>query len=106
VAHLVHKESNRLAKPAGELKKLGARISFTRNELVIRHSRLHGGEVSSCGDHRIAMALAVAGLRIPGGVVVHGAECISKSYPRFVADMIALGAPIERERIQRVNGEL
>ncbi len=96
VAHLVHKESNRLAKPAGELKKLGARIAFTKNELVIRHSHLHGGEVSACGDHRIAMALAVAGLRIPGGVVVRGAECISKSYPRFVADMKALGAPIER----------
>lgn len=92
VSHLVHKESNRLAKPAGELKKLGARISFTKDELVIRPAKLHGGRVSSCNDHRIAMALAVAGLKVPGGVTISGPGCIAKSYPRFVADMKSIGA--------------
>lgn len=95
VAHLAHKESNRLAKPAGELQKLGARISSTSDELIIRQSQLHGGNVSACKDHRIAMSLAVAGLRINDGVRIAGAECISKSYPGFVSHMRALGARIQ-----------
>jgi 3-phosphoshikimate 1-carboxyvinyltransferase len=94
VAHLVHKESNRLTRPAAELRKLGARISFTRDELVIKHARLHSGSVSASNDHRIAMALAVAGCAIDGGVTIRGAECISKSYPGFVSDMRKLGARI------------
>jgi 3-phosphoshikimate 1-carboxyvinyltransferase len=92
VGHLVYKESNRLARPAGELKKLGARISFSKDEMVIRHSNMHGGRVSGCGDHRIAMALAVAGLEIAGGVTIAASDCIAKSYPGFVRDMKTLGA--------------
>lgn len=98
VAHLAHKESNRLTRPAAELRKLGARISFTRDELVIKHGWLHGGTTSACNDHRIAMAVAVAGCAIDGGVTIRGAECISKSYPGFVSDMRKLGARIGGSR--------
>jgi 3-phosphoshikimate 1-carboxyvinyltransferase len=95
IAHLAHKESNRLEKPAGELRKLGARISIGRDQLVIRKSELKGTRVSSCNDHRIAMSLAVAGLKV-GGVSIAGSACIAKSYPRFVSDMRRLGASLKR----------
>ena len=91
VAHLVHKESNRLAGPAEQLNRLGGHVRATRNSLVIRGSKTQGGTVSGCNDHRLAMALAVAGMRTNSGVVVTGAECISKSYPGFVSDMKKLG---------------
>jgi len=94
VAHLVHKESNRLSKPALELGKLGARIKVKDDGLVISHSELHGGVVSGCNDHRIAMSLAVAGLAAGGTVTIKGAGCIEKSYPAFVRDMQKLHANI------------
>lgn len=92
ITHLAYKESNRVSEPAEQLKNLGADISYTNDEIRIKHSRLNAGSVSSCGDHRVAMALAVAGLRIRGGLTVQGSECISKSYPNFVSDMQGLGA--------------
>ena len=80
--------------PAIELGKLGAKISAGSDGLVIRHSVLHGGVVSACNDHRIAMSLAVAGLGAGQSVTITGAGCIAKSYPRFVADMKKLHANI------------
>ena len=47
--------------------------------------------VSSCNDHRIAMALAVLGLRT-GGLIIKNSECINKSYPNFIRDLKSLGA--------------
>ena len=95
VAHLVHKESDRLAMPAAELRKLGADITVRSDGLVIKHSILHGGVVSACNDHRIAMSLAVAGLGAGQTVAITGAECIDKSYPRFVTDMKKLHANLK-----------
>ena len=95
VAHLVHKESDRLAMPAAELRKLGADITVRSDGLVIKHSILHGGVVSACNDHRIAMSLAVAGLGAGQPVTIKGADCISKSYPRFVTDMKKLHANLK-----------
>ncbi|MFH1903734.1 MAG: 3-phosphoshikimate 1-carboxyvinyltransferase [Candidatus Omnitrophota bacterium] len=92
IAHLIHKESNRITAPTGELMKLGAKISCTNNEITVQHSSLRSGRVSSCGDHRLAMALAVAGLRISGGVTITNAHCIAKSYPDFVSHMKKLHA--------------
>ncbi len=97
VAHLAHKESNRLTMPAQELKKLGAQIKVRADSLEIKGAFLKGGIVSSCGDHRIAMALAVAGLKI-GGVVIKGVQCISKSYPDFVRDLNRLGAKLRKSK--------
>ena len=98
IGHLTYKESNRIEAPAGELTKLGASIYVRSNELIVHHSRLKPGTVSSCRDHRIAMALAVAGLRI-GNLRIEGSECIAKSYPDFISDMRSLGA---RFRIMEV----
>lgn len=93
IGHLAHKESNRILTPANELRKLGACIEAGRDSLTIKESVLSGARVSSCNDHRIAMSLAVAGLRA-GGLTLQGAEAIGKSYPRFIADMRQLGAKL------------
>lgn len=60
----------------------------------IRGGRLEGGVVSSRGDHRLAMAGAVAGLRAGHGVRVDGGEAVAKSYPRFFEDLASVGGDI------------
>ena len=57
--------------------------------------RLEGGEVSSHGDHRLGMALAVAGLVARTPTHIHGAEAIADSFPGFVETMRSLGANVE-----------
>lgn len=91
IRHLAYKESNRIQAPARELKKLGANIRAGADSLTIEESALKPAVVSGCNDHRIAMALAVCGLRI-GGITIKGVDCINKSYPRFIQDMKSLGA--------------
>ena len=69
-------------------------ISSLREEatdVVHGGSALHGGRVSSEGDHRIAMAAAIMGL-VHGGLTVTGAEAVAKSYPGFFEDLDALTA--------------
>ncbi|MHA2116707.1 MAG: 3-phosphoshikimate 1-carboxyvinyltransferase [Candidatus Thorarchaeota archaeon] len=96
------KESDRLATTKAELIKMGVRIDETKEGLTINGpSQLHGAEIDSHQDHRIAMACVVAGLIAKGPTIVNGVECISKSYPEFIDHMQSLGAEIElndRER--------
>ena len=90
------KESDRGTAMAQELGKLGGQASLAGDEIRIRQSRLRPGPaLSSHGDHRIAMALAVAalGARIP--VEIQGAEAVEKSYPDFWKDLAHLGARVE-----------
>lgn len=90
------KESDRGTAMAQELSKLGGQASLARDEIRIRQSRLRPGPaLSSHGDHRIAMALAVAalGARIPADI--QGAEAVEKSYPDFWKDLAHLGARVE-----------
>jgi 3-phosphoshikimate 1-carboxyvinyltransferase len=85
---LQHKESDRASALIEEFRKLGAEIYRDGNSLLIRGGgQLLGGEVFSHHDHRIAMALAVAGLKAMGSVEINSAECISKSYPDFFEDL-------------------
>src|SRR5262249_16978801 len=87
-AELRVKESDRLAALARELGRMGARVSERPNGLGIDGSaRLRGASVTSGGDHRIAMALAVAGLVAEGETIVDDTECIATSFPRF-ADLL------------------
>jgi 3-phosphoshikimate 1-carboxyvinyltransferase len=95
VPHLRLKESDRLAAMAGELRRLGAEVVETDDGLVIpglwAETAPPGDEVAvdSHGDHRIAMSLALTGLRRPGVSVTHP-EVVAKSYPSFWSDLEGL----------------
>ncbi len=83
-ARLRLKESDRLSATAGELNLLGADITELEDGLIIRHiDTLHGGQVSSHNDHRIAMALAIAAQKSTAPIVINGADAVQKSYPAF-----------------------
>lgn len=78
------KESDRLAALARELGALGARIEERPDGLVIDGgARLRGARVTSGGDHRIAMALVVAGLVAAGETLIEDTECVATSFPTF-----------------------
>lgn len=83
VAHLKAKECDRLLAVATELSKMGADITATEDSLIIRGGNpLHGAEIETYNDHRMAMCMAVAGLKIPG-VRITNEMCVEKSFPDF-----------------------
>jgi 3-phosphoshikimate 1-carboxyvinyltransferase len=90
------KESDRIASIACELKKMGAQIEEKPDGLVIYESKLHGAELDSYHDHRIAMSLSVAALGASSPSKIHGIECTAKTYPSFYDDLLAMGAKIKR----------
>ncbi|HMA46341.1 MAG TPA: hypothetical protein VKP11_03925, partial [Frankiaceae bacterium] len=94
VDRLRHKESDRAAALQSEFGLLGAEIRLEGNAMLVRGGGLRGGTVVPHGDHRIAMALAVAGLRADADVVIEEAECVAKSYPRFFEDLATAGGRI------------
>jgi 3-phosphoshikimate 1-carboxyvinyltransferase len=82
------KESNRLEGLVAELRKLGAHIDPTPDGFVIDGpTPLTGAVVDGLGDHRVAMALAVAALVAKGKTTILGAECVAKTYPTFFRDL-------------------
>lgn len=83
-SRLTHKESNRAKTIAEEFQKIGIAVDISEeNVMRIQGGRIHATEVESHNDHRIAMALAVAGLMSDGEMRIHGAACVAKSYPDF-----------------------
>jgi 3-phosphoshikimate 1-carboxyvinyltransferase len=83
-AELRVKESDRIAAMAEGLAAMGANISANEDGWTIEGpTRLQGAPVRSLGDHRIAMALAVAGLLADGETEIEDAECVDISYPGF-----------------------
>lgn len=97
-AELRVKEVDRIGVLAGELRLLGIPIAETADGFTIHGPvRPRGGTVSSHGDHRLGMALAVAGLMATGPVRVLDADCVSDSFPGFVETMQALGASMSWE---------
>lgn len=97
-AELRVKEVDRIGVLAGELRRLGVPISEAADGFTVHGPvRPQGGTVSSHGDHRLGMALAVAGLLATGPVRVRDAECVADSFPGFVETMQALGARMRWE---------
>ncbi|MCW5933375.1 MAG: 3-phosphoshikimate 1-carboxyvinyltransferase [Fimbriimonadia bacterium] len=88
-AELRLKESDRLQALVEELTKMGADIEATEDSLIIRGPcRLRGAVVHSHGDHRIAMAMAVAGLLAKEGeTVIEDTECVQTSFPDFMSTL-------------------
>ncbi|MBL8822376.1 MAG: 3-phosphoshikimate 1-carboxyvinyltransferase [Planctomycetia bacterium] len=86
VAHIRHKETDRLAALASELRKTGAIVDEHPDGLTIHPRPLHGAVFDTYNDHRMAMSLALIGLRIPG-VQVRNPGCTAKTYPRYWQDL-------------------
>ncbi len=83
-AELRVKETDRLSALCTNLKAMGAQVEEYSDGLVITGGRpLHGARLPSYGDHRIAMAFAIAGLFAEGETVIQDCECIETSYPDF-----------------------
>jgi 3-phosphoshikimate 1-carboxyvinyltransferase len=90
-AELRVKESDRLYAMEQGLRAMGADITASEDGWVINGPRfLEGARVDSAGDHRVAMALAVAGLIADGTTEIEGAECVDISYPGFFDDLDSL----------------
>lgn len=81
------KETDRIKVMCKELSKMGADITELPDGLVVRNSQLKGAEVSGHDDHRIVMALAIAGLNIRGDTVIDTAEAMNVTFPEF-SDLI------------------
>ena len=86
VAHIRHKETDRLTALATELRRIGAEVEELADGLTITPRPLHGTAIETYDDHRMAMSLALVGLRVPG-VVIKNPGCVGKTYPRFFEDL-------------------
>ncbi|MEX0611174.1 MAG: 3-phosphoshikimate 1-carboxyvinyltransferase [Pirellulales bacterium] len=89
VAHIRHKETDRIAALAAELRKLGAEVSERPDGLTIQPGTLRPATIATYNDHRMAMSFALAGLRIPG-VRIENPQCVEKTYPAFFNDLARL----------------
>jgi 3-phosphoshikimate 1-carboxyvinyltransferase len=100
VAHLRHKESDRIASMASELRKIGGRVKELPDGLEVEGtlgseaSGLHGATIDSWGDHRVAMAFSVAALAIPG-LTIRKPQVVEKSFPGFFTALRSIGAGVE-----------
>ncbi|HTU20162.1 MAG TPA: 3-phosphoshikimate 1-carboxyvinyltransferase [Gemmataceae bacterium] len=86
VAHIRHKETDRLAALAAELRRVGAQVDEFADGLTITPRPLHGAEIETYNDHRMAMSMALIGLRVPG-IVIKNPGCVAKTYPHFFTDL-------------------
>ena len=91
VAHIRHKETDRLAAVAAELRKLGAEVEERHDGLRIVPGPRRGAAIDTYDDHRMAMSFAIAGLMQPG-VVIRDPDCTAKTYPGFFDDLARLAA--------------
>jgi len=88
------KETDRISVMASELGKMGIDVKELPDGMVVRGGSLKGANVNSHYDHRVAMALALAGMNANGETVIEGAEAAEITYPSFVEDFLNLGADI------------
>lgn len=96
VAQARLKETDRISVMAHELSKMGARIEERPDGLVIHGGGMYAAEVHGHSDHRVVMALAVAGMACEGVTEVDTAEAVSITFPGFVELMRDAGAQIRR----------
>ena len=94
VEHLRIKESDRLAATAAELQRLGVDAEDAGDRLIVRGcagESMQGATIETYNDHRLAMAFAIAGLRVPG-VVISNPGCVAKSFPDFFERLADIAA--------------
>lgn len=82
------KESDRISVVADGLRRMGVSVEeFADGMEIIGGAKLHGTKIRALGDHRIAMAFAIAGLFADGETVIHDVECVETSYPGFLREI-------------------
>lgn len=87
IERLKYKESNRIDTLARGFSRLGVKMEVLPDRVEIWGGRIGGGTVQTEGDHRIAMAFAIAGLRSKEGIMIRNADCVKKSYPEFFVEL-------------------
>jgi len=96
IARLRLKESDRVETVAAMLRNLGAAVTVTADKLTVSPAQYHGCTIDASGDHRIAMAAAIAATAADGPITILGAECVAKSYPAFWREFERLGGHYEQ----------
>lgn len=91
INRLRYKESDRIQSVYALLANMGINTTFTEDSIFVEPGTLHGGTVDSYGDHRIAMAAAIASIVADGPVTILNADCVRKSYPTFWRELHNLG---------------
>ncbi|UCD27331.1 MAG: 3-phosphoshikimate 1-carboxyvinyltransferase, partial [Planctomycetota bacterium] len=91
------KETDRIDVMCRELSRMGAKIEERSDGLVIERNDLKAAEVDGHHDHRVVMALAVAGTAISGETRIRTAEAVDVTFPTFVECMTSLGADLRME---------
>jgi len=86
VAHIRHKETDRIHALAVELRKIGAGVEERPDGLRIIPGKLRGAKIETYNDHRMAMSMALVGLAVPG-IIILDPQCTAKTYPDFFADI-------------------
>jgi 3-phosphoshikimate 1-carboxyvinyltransferase len=91
-------ECERVAALRTELTRCGAKVTETGNSLEILPSQLHGAEIETYDDHRMAMCFSILGLKVPG-IKIKNPSCVKKTFPDFFQKLAAapprgLGATI------------
>ena len=101
--HIVHarrlrlKESDRIGAMEQEIRRMGGCIASGEDDVTVAGGALHGAALQAHGDHRVAMAMAVAALASGAEATIDGAEAVEKSYGDFWRDLRALGAEVTQD---------
>ena len=83
IAHLKHKETDRIEATASELRKIGVKIETTSHSMkIVPQETYNGAQINTYDDHRMAMAFSIIGLKIPG-IFIENPACVDKSFPHF-----------------------
>lgn len=96
IGRLRLKESDRVETVATMLRNLGAEVQTAQDSLIVFPAQYHGCTIDAAGDHRIAMAAAIAATIADGPVTILGAQCVAKSYPAFWEEYGRLGGKYEQ----------
>ena len=94
IAHVRLKETDRIESPAMELQKMGIKTEVTENSLTVFGGRPKPATIDTYHDHRMAMAFAVAGSKIPG-ITINDSAVVNKSFPEFWMKLEKIGIGIK-----------
>src|SRR5499426_829037 len=91
-------ECERVKARRTELGKCGARVEESGDTLTVHPGALHGAEIETYNDHRVAMCFGMLGLRVPG-LRLSKPACVRKTFPNFFAKLAELGAVVQHASV-------